>query len=115
MATLAALHAERLGAMADLHNERLGVTADLRGERQAVLNALRDHEVAVMNDIRATSEKDIQSLGTKGHDLIDHLFLRSIELMLLTLVLCSLVAWILLRRFSARPPARAERQFDRAA
>jgi hypothetical protein len=126
VATLAALHAERLGATADLHSERLGAaanlhaerlgaTADLRGERQALLKALRDDEVAVMNDIRATSEQEIQTLGTKGRDLIDHLFLRAIELMLLTLALCSLVAWILLRRFSRKPPERAERAFDRAA
>jgi hypothetical protein len=124
--TLAALHAERLGATADLHaerlglttdlhKERLGATADLRGEREAVLDALREHEVAVMNNISATSEQDIQHLGTKGHDLIDHLFLRAIELMLLTLALCFLVAWILLRRFSTRPTERAERTFDRAA
>jgi hypothetical protein len=70
-----------------------------------------------MNDIRGTSQQDIQTLGARGHDLIDHLFLRAIELMLLTLVLCSLVAWILLRRFSKRPPERAEarRALDRAA
>ena len=61
-----------------------------------------------MNDIKATSDQDIKTLGTKGHDLIDPLFLRAVELMLLTLVLSSLVAWILLRRFSNRPPDRAE-------
>jgi hypothetical protein len=128
IAILAALHAERLGAIADLHAERLGVmanlhaerlsaTADLRGERQAVLDALRDHEVAIMNDIRATSEKDIQTLSARGHDLIDHLFLRAIELMLVTAVVCFVLAWILLRRFSRKPPERAEveRRFDRAA
>jgi hypothetical protein len=111
------LHAERLGVMANLHAERLGATADLRGERQAVLNALRDQEVAIMNDISATSQQDIQTLSARGHDLIDHLFLRAIELMLLTAVVCSTLAWILLRRFSRKPPERAqvERTFDRAA
>jgi hypothetical protein len=115
IATIAALHAERLGATADLHAERLGATADLRKERQTLLSALRDDEAAVMNDVKATSEQDIKTLGTKAHDLIDQLFLRAVELMLLTLVLSSLVAWILLRRFSARPPDRAERRFQRAA
>ena len=115
MATIAALHAERLGATADLHAERLGATADLRKERQTLLSALRDDEAAVMNDIKATSEVDIKTLAAKGHDLIDQLFLRAVELMLLTLVLSCLVAWILLRRFSARPPDRAERRFQRAA
>jgi hypothetical protein len=125
ISTLADLHAERLGATADLHKDRLGITADLhkerlgaaadlRGEREAVLNALRDQEAAVMSDIRATSEKEIQALDTKGHDLIDHLFLRAIELMLITLFVYFIVAWVL-RRYSARPPDRAERRFDRAA
>jgi hypothetical protein len=115
IATIAALHAERIGATADLHAERIGATADLRRERQTLLSALRDDEAAAMNDIKATSDQDIKTLGSKGHDLIDQLFLRAVELMLLTLVLSSLVAWILLRRFSARSPDRAERRFQRAA
>ena len=68
-----------------------------------------------LNEVRAEREQGIQSLGNKGHDLIDHLFLRSIELMLLTLVLSSLVAWLLLRRFYARPTYRDEKSFHRAA
>jgi hypothetical protein len=125
VATIAALHAERLGASADLHAERLGVTADLhaerlgatadlRRERETVLSALRDDEAAIMNDIKVTSEQDIKILGTEGHELINQIFLRAVELMLLTLALSSLV-WILLRRFSARRPDRAERRFQRVA
>jgi hypothetical protein len=126
IATLAALHAERLGVAGDLHKERLGVTgdlhaerlaatADLRGERQKVLNALSSQEEAIVGDMRATSDKEIQTLHTKGRDLIDHFFLRALELMLLALALFSFVAWILLRRFSSRPRDRAERLFHRAA
>ena len=115
IATLAALHAERLGVTGDLHAERLAATADLRGERQMVLDALRGQEVAMVRDLRDKSEKEIQIVDTKGRDLIDHLFLRALELMLLTLVLFSLVAWILLRRFSTRSRDRAERLFQRAA
>jgi hypothetical protein len=115
IATIAALHAERLGATADLHAERLGATADLRTERQTLLSALRDDEAKVMNGIKATSEQDIKTLGDKGHDLIDQLFVRAVELMLLTLALSSLVAWILLRRFSLGRRDRSERKFQRAA
>ena len=114
VATIAALHAERLGASADLHAERLGATADLRRERETVLSALRDDEAAIMNDIKVTSEHDIKILGTEGHELINQIFLRAVELMLLTLALSSLV-WILLRRFSARRPDRVERRLQRAA
>jgi hypothetical protein len=114
VATITALHAERLGASADLHAERLGATADLRRERETVLSALRDDETAIMNDIKVTSEQDIKILGTEGHELINQIFWRAVELMLLTLALSSLV-WILLRRFSARRPDRAERRFQRVA
>jgi hypothetical protein len=69
---------------------------------------------AIMNDIKVTSEQDIKILGTEGHELINQIFLRAVELMLLTLALSSLV-WILLRRFSARRPDRAERRFQRVA
>lgn len=114
IATLAALHAERLGVTSALDAERLNATADLRGERQSVLDALHDQEVSTVSDMRATSEKEIQALDTKGRGLINLLFLRALEFMLLTLVLCSLV-WILLRRFSGRPPERAEWSLHRAA
>jgi DNA anti-recombination protein RmuC len=111
VATLAALHAERLGTLdgveqqriatlAALHAERLAATADLRGERESVVDAL---------------EKEIQTLHTDGRDLINLLFLRGLELVLLTLFFCVLMAWILLRRFSRRPPERAERSLHRAA
>jgi hypothetical protein len=115
IATLAALHAERLGAMAGLHAERLGATADLHGERQAVLNDLHDQEATVINEFNATSEKRIQDLDTKGRDLIDYFYVRALGLMLITVFVCSLVAWILLRRYSRKPRERAERAFDRAA
>lgn len=115
IATLAALHAERLGVISALDAERLAATADLRGERQTVLDGLRGQEVAIVSDIRATSEKEIHTLDTEGRDLINLLFLRALELMLLTLALFSFVAWILLRRFSSRPRDRDERLFHRAA
>lgn len=123
---LTAVHAERLGTLdtverqriatlAALHAERLAATADLRGERQKVVDALSGQEVAIVSDMRATSEKEIQTLDAKGRDLINLLFLRALELMLLTFALFSVVAWILLRRFSSRPRDRTERLFRRAA
>jgi hypothetical protein len=87
----------------------------LRGQQKSLLNTLREQEIAINSDVTATSEKEIQTLSTKGLELIDHLFMRVLELMLLTVVLFSLVVWILLRRFSAKPQSRAERIFHRAA
>jgi hypothetical protein len=113
--TLDAVRQERIATIAAMHNERMAATADLRGERQAVLDALHDQEVAVMDNFNATSERAIKDLDTRGRGLIDHFFLRALELVLVTLVLCSLAAWFLLRRFVARRPDRGERLYDRAA
>jgi hypothetical protein len=113
--TLDAVRQERIATIAAMHNERLAATTDFRGERQAVLGALHNEETAVANDINATSEKALKELDSRGRSLIDHFFLRALELVLLTLLLCSLVAWILLRRFIPKRPNRGERLYDRAA
>lgn len=68
----------------------------------------------IVSGLSTASEKEIQTLDTKGRELIDHLFVPALELMLLTLGLFSLVAWPLLQRFSTLPTNRAERLFHRA-
>lgn len=105
--TLDALQQERLATVAAITSERLAATADLRRERQIVLDSVR-------NDINDMSEKAIKDLDTRFRGLIDHFFVRALELLLLTLVLCSLVAWILLRRFAARRSDRDEKLYNRA-
>jgi hypothetical protein len=118
LAAQAFLREERLQTLDALrqsvHGERLAATADLDREGRVVLGALRDQEVTVMNEIRTTSEKEIRDLDARGSGLIDRFFIRALELMLLTLVLSSLVAWALLRRLFPKPPDHAER-LDRAA
>jgi hypothetical protein len=113
--TLDALQQERIATVADMRGERVAATADLRTERQIVLDALQSQESVIMKAIDASGAKTIQDLDSKGRGLIDHFFVRALELMLLTLVLFSFVLWILLRRFALRPPDRGERLYDRAA
>ncbi len=113
--TLDALQQERITTIAALRGERLAATADMRGERQVVLDALHNDEVAAMNDVKAMRDKAIQDLDAKGRGLIDHFFIRALELMVLAFVLCSLVAWMLLRRFPAKASERGEKLLDRAA
>jgi hypothetical protein len=115
VATLDDLRQERVALVGALRGERVAATADLRGERQIVLDALHGEEAVVMQDIEAASAKAIKDIDSRGRSLIDHFFVRALELMLLTLALCSLAAWILLRRFLGRRPDRGERLYDRAA
>jgi hypothetical protein len=113
--TLDALQHERIATIAAMRGERLAATADLRGERQVVLDTLHSQEVEALTDVKAMSDKAIQDLDTRGRRLIDHFFMRALELMLFMLGLCSLVAWLLLRRFTAKTPVRFEKSWDRAA
>ena len=106
--TLYALQQERIATMAAMDGERLAATADFRKERQAALETLRGQEIAVMNEFEVFSAKTIQDLDAEGRGLIDYLFLRALELMLLMMVFCALVAWVVLRQFRRHPGARAD-------
>jgi hypothetical protein len=112
--TMDTLKRERIATVAAMDSERRAATADLQRERQIVLDALRGERVAAMNDLNAAGDKALKDLNTQARSLIDLMFLRAVELVLLTLILCSVAAWILLRWF-ARRPDRGERLFDRAA
>ncbi len=105
--TLYALQQERIATMAGMDGERLAATADFRVERQAALETLRGQEIAVMSQFEALRAKTIQDLDAKGRGLIDYIFLRTLELMLLMMVLCAVVIWVLLRQFLRHSAARA--------
>jgi hypothetical protein len=97
--TLYALQQERIATMDAVHVERLATTAEIREERRTAMEVLRVQEIAMMKEFDEISKRAIQDLDTRERGLINYFFLRALGLMLLTLVLCSLLAWVLLRRF----------------
>jgi len=103
LATLYALQQERIATMDAMHGERLATTEQISQERRAAMEALRGQEIAAMNEFEAMSKRAIQDLDTRGRGLINLFFLRALELMLLMLVLCALLAWVILRRFVPSP------------
>jgi hypothetical protein len=113
--TMETLKQERIATVAALDGERLAAVADLRKERQIVLDALHDERVAMTDDLHAASEKALRAFDANSRSLIDHFFLRAAELVLLTLALCFLAFWILLRRFTAKFMDRGRGWSDRAA
>ncbi len=115
--TLAALRQERIATLAAVNGQRLGATSDLRGERQVVLDALHSEQVEAMNSIRGMSEATMKEVDNRGRSLIDHFFVRALELLLLTLALLAIGAWLLLRMFarSAGRGGEGERVLYRAA
>src|SRR5262249_27038885 len=106
---------ERAALLYGVDRQRLAITADLRGERQIVLQALHNEREAAINDMRGAGDKALQDFDAQARGLINHFFLRALEPMLVTLVLCGLVAWLLLRRFTRRRPDRGQVLYDRAA
>jgi hypothetical protein len=112
--TMETLKQERIATVAALDGERLAAVADLRKERQIVLNTLHNERVA-MTDLHAASEKALRAFDANSRSLIDHFYLRAAELVLLTLALCFLAFWILLRRFTAKFMDRGRGWSDRAA
>lgn len=97
---------QRTDAIADLRGERLAATADLRAERQIVLDAVHTEEVGAMTDLHTFSQQTLNDFDRRSRRLADHLFWRGLELILVTLSLSFIGAWILLRHFSSRTPIR---------
>ena len=113
--TLDALNQERIETMAGIDHERQAATVDVREERKIVLDTLQNERVIVMNDLHAAGEKALQDFDSRSRSLIDHFFVRVLEIFLLALLLGSLVTWLLLRRFTTRRWDRGGRLYDRAA
>jgi hypothetical protein len=93
---------QRIDAIADLRGERLAATADLRAERQIVLDAVHAEEVGAMSDLHEVSQQTLNDFDRRSRRLADHIFWRALELVLLTLALLFIGAWILLQRFGSR-------------
>lgn len=93
-----ALTQQRVAAMADLRGERLAATADLRGERQIILDSLHTEETGAMKDLNSLSQKTLDDFDKRSHRLIDHLFWRALELVLIAIAFTFFLVWVFLRR-----------------
>jgi hypothetical protein len=110
-----ALRQERIALVAGVSRERVAALAGVGAESQKMLAALHDERLAAESDLRAAGQKTLQDFEDRARVLTNRLFLFALGLMLLTLLLCSLVAWLLLRRFAAARPDRGQTLYDRAA
>ena len=99
---------QRIDAIAGLRGERLGATADLRAERQIVLDAVHAEKVSAMSDLGEFSQQTLNDLDRRSRRLTDHFFWRALELVLATLSLAFIGAWVLLQRFSSRTDIRSK-------
>jgi len=113
-AVLDAVDRERMATMAGLRGERLAATADLRGERQIIMGTLQQQEAKVMSDLDVARQRALVDFDSRSRGLIDHFFLRALELTIFVLVLCVIAVWMLMRGFIRRRQ-RGEDFYTRAA
>jgi hypothetical protein len=109
-----ALAQQRIAAIADLDRERVLATADLSKERQIVLDAIHEEEIAAMTDLNTLSQQTLNDLDKRSRRLLNYFLWRVIALVVVTLFLSFLIAWILLRRSISRGVERRE-YYGRAA
>lgn len=96
--TQAFLAQQREAAQAGVQEERLAATADLRGGRQAVLAAVAQNLATALVAARAISQETVRDAATRARGLIDYVFWRALELVVVILLLGWLGTWWLLRR-----------------
>ena len=109
------LKQERIALTSDISRERQAAIAGISAEVQKMLESLHDERLAATSDLSAASEKTLQDFDSRARALTNRLFLFALGLMLLTIVLLSIVGWLLLRRFTAARPVRDQMLHDRAA
>ncbi len=113
--TMRALDQARIATLADLQRQRVAATADLRGERQIVLDDFHHQATALMSDLNAAGARTVADFDARARGLIDHFFVRALELGLLLILLCALAVWLLLRHYTPRRRERGDTLYDRAA
>jgi hypothetical protein len=113
--TMQALDQARIATLGDMQRQRLAAMADLRGERQIVLDDFHQEAEALMKDLNAASAKTLTDFDSRTRGLIDHFFVRALELGLLLTLLCVLAVWLLVRHYTPRRRDRGEALYDRAA
>ncbi len=106
-ATLDFLMQERMATIDDLRSERLAITAMLQSERKAILQAIDAQRTDTLNELAAVSRGILQNASQRGEALLDHLAVRSLQLLAVLLVaICILMVW--LRRGSGNRRHKAD-------
>ncbi len=122
---------ERAAALAAMREERLAATRDLQGERRAVVEAIRQERIATLQEVEAIAQRllerssgplrgavrhDVEEVvravegmrkrliddaGVTLNDVVDHAFLRAVQLLLIAAGLGA-VGVVLYARFLRR-------------
>jgi len=103
--TLLAIDRMRTETVDQLQSERVAVMADLQDERNAVLQAIQRERIAVTKDMTNFGSQSLEQLdrsvdakivtaGDQGRLLIDHAFMRSVQVLAVLLPLACLLLYV---------------------
>ncbi len=101
LAAMREVHAELMAVLDRITEERKAVMAGIEQERTAVMDAIDAERVAVMEETDALSQARLQEAMDGARAMIDHFFLRLVQLLLAILVL-AIVGWVILVRRAQR-------------
>jgi hypothetical protein len=94
-ATLDFLRQERETIIDELRSERLAITAILELERKALLLAIDAQRTATVNELAAAGRGVLHDASQRGEALLDHLAVRSLQVLAVLLVaVCIALVWL---------------------
>jgi hypothetical protein len=113
IALLKEINRQRIASMNDLTHERIAILDMMQAERIAVIEELRKERIAIMADVRKErieTMKDIENLATSTlsetsvhmKEVVDHFFLRLIQVLAVLVVLGFVVLLIFRRKGAAQ-------------
>lgn len=97
IALLKEMDRQRIATLDELKNERMAILDSMQKERIAVLEALREERIETLKAFEDMTSKAIDESSAHIKELMDHFFLRVIQV-LAVLVILGFVALLILRK-----------------
>lgn len=86
--------------MRDMDRQRIAKMAQLENERIVIIGALREEHIAIMKANEELTIKAIEGLTTQMKALMDHFFLRLIQILAILVILGFIALFCFKKEFS---------------
>ena len=101
METISFMIGERATIIDDLTSERKTIVDTLQSEREAILQSIDAQRLATLTELESVSNRMLKKAQSQTEQLIDHLFIRMLQLIAISL-LCTVVLVVLLGHLKRR-------------
>lgn len=96
-AVLSKIDKQRNATLAYLTKERLAVTGELEKELNRVTDLFQSERQATMVEMEAIGNRIVENAILKSERLIDHFFIRAIQMALVIILACCIVGFLIFR------------------